>query len=81
MAASLVSVRKVGSGHWDIVVERENFSRNNGVLTSVTTWRYTTTDSMSIDDYKSEDYRRSRVGERALIRQARWWGDKEIVKY
>lgn len=81
MAASLVSVRKCGYGHWDIVVERENFSRKNGVFTSVTTWRYTTTDSMSVDDYKSEDYRRSRKGEKALIRQAKWWGDKEIVKY
>lgn len=81
MSTSLVSVRKCGSGHWDIVVEREYYSRKNGVLTSVTYWRYTTTDSMSVDDYNSEDSRRCCKGERALIRQAKWWGVKENVKY
>jgi hypothetical protein len=36
---------------------------------------------MSVDDYRSDDDRRQKRGEKALIRQAKWWGTKEIEKY
>lgn len=50
-------------------------------FTSITYFRYTTTDSMSVDDYRSDDERRQKRGEKSLIRQARVWGDKHIMRY
>ena len=82
MAFELVRVSKIGAGHWLVLVERDNYSRNGAWrrLTSTTHYRYVTTDSMAVDDYQSEDDRRSRKGAKALIRQARWWGDKFNTK-
>lgn len=81
--AQILRVSPCGPGHWEIIVERDNYSYK-GVwprMTSTTYFRYTTTDSMSVDDYRSDDERRQKRGEKSLIRQARVWGDKHIMRY
>ena len=81
MATQITNIKKVGSGHWSITVEKENYCRKYPYfISSLTIWSYTTTDSMSVDDYRSYDDRRQKRGEKSLIRQAKWWGTKEIVK-
>lgn len=71
-----------GYGHWRVIVEKANYSRKFPIrLTSITRWEYVTTDSESVDDYRSDDYKRVNRGEKALIRQAKWWGDKSVDKY
>lgn len=76
------SIRIKGYGHWEIVVEQENWKRKHPYgLSSITMWTYTTTDSMSIDDYRSDDEKRINNGERRLIYQAKNFGDKEIETY
>lgn len=81
--AQILRISNCGPGHWEIVVERDNYS-HKGLwprMTSTTYFRYTTTDSMSVDDYRSDDERRQKRGEKSLIRQARVWGDKHIMIY
>lgn len=81
MATRISNIKKVGSGHWSITVEKENYCRKYPhFISSLTIWSYTTTDSMSIDAYYSDDSRRSKNGEKRLIFQAKNWGVKEIVK-
>lgn len=82
----IVSLTKVGSGHWKVVVEKTNFKRKpiyhyGRNLSSIIIYTYVTTDSISVDDYRSDDDRRQKRGEKALIRQAKLWGTKEIEKY
>lgn len=82
----IVSLTKVGSGHWKVVVEKTNFKRKpiyhyGRNLSSIIIYTYITTDSVSVDDYRSDDDRRQKRGEKALIRQAKWLGTKEIEKY
>jgi hypothetical protein len=82
----IVSLTKVGSGHWKVVVEKTNFKRKpiyhyGRNLSSVIIYTYVTTDSMAIDAYRSDDDHRIKDGEKALIRQAKWLGTKEIEKY
>ena len=70
------------SGHWEIIVRKYNWRRKYPFgISSITTWTHTTTVSMSVDDYRSDDDRRQNRGEKALIRQAKWLGIKEIEKY
>ena len=77
MAAELRSVSKTGAGHWRVVVEQIYWSRKGDKrVTSRKVWRFTTTDSVSVDDYHCG----GRMGEKALIRQAKWWGDVEYIK-
>lgn len=74
-------MRKTGAGHWHVVVEQEYWSRKGAArVTSIKRWEHTTTNSMAVDDYHSEDCARSRRGERALLRQAKWFGMVEYVK-
>lgn len=81
MAAELRSISKTGAGHWRVVVEQTYWSRKGITrVTSRKVWTYTTTDSMAIDDYNSDDMARERKGEASLIRQAKWWGDVEYIK-
>lgn len=77
----ITTIRKTGAGHWYIEVEKDNYSPSTHYLTSVTTWAHTTTDSMAIDAYRSEDNKRVRDGEARLIKAAKAWGTKEIVHY
>lgn len=82
----IISVTKVGSGHWKVIVEKTNFKRKplyhyGRNLSTIITYTYVTTDSISIDDYKSEDDRRQRKGEKALIWQAKNYGDKDVTKF
>jgi hypothetical protein len=82
----IVSVTFVGNGHWKVVVEKTNFKRKpiyhyGRNLSSIIIYTYVTTDSMSVDDYRSDDDHRQKKGEKALIRQAKWLGIKEIEKY
>lgn len=77
----IVSITKTGSGHWRVVVERYNYSRCYPIrVTSVTRWTCITTNSMAIDDYRSDDERRVKRGEKALIRETKWRGFKELEK-
>ena len=81
MAAEIRSISKTNSGMWRVVVEQIYWSRKRPArVTSRKMWRYDTTDSVSIDDYNSDDTVRSRRGELALVRQAKWWGDVEYIK-
>lgn len=78
----ITELRKVSSGAYRISVEKENYSRKFPMrLTSITRYTYTTTCMPDVDDFHSDDERRSARGERNLIRQCRWWGEKEMVKY
>lgn len=71
-----------GRGHWEIIVRKYNWRRTYPFgISSITTWTHTTTDSMAIDAYRSDDEHRIKNGEKALIRQAKWQGTKEIEKY
>lgn len=72
-------ISKVGYGHWEVVVCHDNYGRgrNKYRITSVTMWKYVTTDSMSIDDFRSDDPVRQKRGEKALIRQAKMFGLKK----
>lgn len=71
-----------GYGHWKIVVEQEHWRRKYPFgLSSITTWTYITTDSVSIDAYRSDDDSKVKDGENCLIYQAKTWGVKEIEKY
>lgn len=82
MDTRITELTLIGSGHWRVVVEKENYSRKFPIrVTSITRWKYITTDTISVDDYRSDDYKRVNRGEKALIRQAKWWGDKSIEKY
>lgn len=78
--AHITSIQKTGAGHWLVTVERDNYSPKTRNWTSTTRWTYTTTDSMAIDAYCSDDEDRQRDGEQRLIWQAQTWGDKEIMK-
>jgi hypothetical protein len=82
----IVSITKVGGGHWKVVVEKTNFKRKplyhyGRNLSTIITYTYVTTDSMSIDDYNSEDSRKQKRGEKTLIWQAKTYGDKDITKF
>lgn len=77
----IVSITKTGSGHWKVVAERYNYARCYPMrVTSVTRWTCLTTNSMAIDDYRSDDQRRVKRGEKALIREAKWKGFRENEK-
>jgi len=81
MATRITNINKVGSGHWSITVEKENYCRKYPYfISSLTFWTYTTTDSMSIDAYYSDNVHRVKDGEKRLIYQAKNKGVKEIVK-
>lgn len=80
MKADYIKITPTGHGHWRVVVERYNFSPKDRRITSFTKWTVVTTDSMSIDDYKSNDDKRCIRGERNLIWQAKTRGIKEVVK-
>jgi hypothetical protein len=76
------NIHCTGRGHWRIIVEQEHWMRKYPFgLSSITLWEYTTTDSMAIDDYKSDDYQRQRNGEHRLIRQAKAYGTKIVERY
>lgn len=77
----IVTISKTGAGHWYIEVEKDNYSPSSHRLTSITTWSYITTDSMAIDDYRSDDDQRVKEGEARLIWAAKTWGTKEINHY
>lgn len=77
----IVNITKTGAGHWKVVAERYNYSRCYPIrVTSVTRWTCTTTNSMAIDDYYSDDQRQVKRGEKALIREAKWNGFRENEK-
>jgi hypothetical protein len=66
---SIYSIKKLSYGHWEIVVSQNFYKRKYPFSYSSTKyWRYTTTDSMAIDDYRSDDDRRSKRGLKQLIR-------------
>lgn len=76
----ITSISKVSYGHWKIVVEKQNFNKQCH-LSSVTKWKYTTTDSMLIDDYnRGESYAKVRQAENMLIYMAKKHGSKRIIK-
>lgn len=81
MKADYILIITKGSGHWRVIVERYNYSPKTRFETSITRWTVDTTDSMSIDDYRSDDTTRSKMGEKRLIWQAKTWGTKEIVRH
>lgn len=77
----IVSITKTSSGHWRVIAERYNYSRRYPIrVTSVTRWTHLTTNSMAIDDYHSDDKRRVKRGEKALIREVKWKGFRENEK-
>lgn len=82
----IIGITKVGSGHWRVIVEKTNFKKKpiyhyGRNLSTIITYTYITTDSVSIDDYNSEDSRRQKRGEKALIWQTKTYGDKDITKF
>lgn len=77
----LVSISKISSGHWKVVVERYNYSRTMPVrVTSITRWVHVTTDSVSIDNYYSGSESKAKSAEKSLVRSARWFGRKEYER-
>jgi hypothetical protein len=80
MRVDYIRIISIGAGHWRVIVERYNYSPKTRITTSTTRWTVVTTDSMSIDDYKSEDEKRYKRGEKRLIWQAKTWGTKELIR-
>ena len=74
-------IDRTGSGSWKVVVERYYFHRNSpNNISSIVIYTYTTTDSMTIDDYYSDDRKRYLRGAKHLIQMAKLYGTKEIDK-
>ena len=73
------SIMSAGFGHWRVIVVHYNYGRgeNRFRTTSTTEWEHITTDSMAIDDFRSDDPARQKRGEKALIRQAKRYGFKK----
>lgn len=75
-------VEFAGYGHWKVTVEQDYYSKpsikNNfhWKRTSTTTWTYTTTDSMLIDDYNDG----KKKARKDLIRIVRANGSKKNTK-
>ena len=80
MKADYIRITTTGPGHWRVVVERFNFSPKTKRITSSTIWTVDTTDSMSIDAYRSSDEKRFNDGQRRLVWQAKTYGTKEIIR-
>lgn len=77
---SISSITKIGYGHWKVVVVKRNYNREC-MLNSITEWKYTTTDSMLIDDYNhGESNAKVRQAENMLIYMAKKHGSKRIIK-
>lgn len=76
------SIMPVGRGHFDIIVEQLNFQKKSPYkITSVTIWRHRTTNTTAIDDFRSDKITQSKNGENELIRCAKLYGTKTILKY
>lgn len=77
---SIDSITKIGYGHWKVVVVKCNYNKK-GILSSVTEWKYTTNDSILIDDYNhGESNAKVKQAENMLIYMAKKHGSKQIFK-
>lgn len=82
MGAFIETIRRSGSGCYDVKVIKPNYSRKYPYLrTSETVWVYRCECMPLIDDYRSDELKRSDRAEKHLIRLAKWRGDKTIVRY
>lgn len=78
--AEIKSIKKVGHGHFEIIVEQNNYKRKYPFgLSSVTTWKYTTNLTYLIDDYKDDDWYKSRMAKIKIIRLVKENGMKNLV--
>lgn len=79
--AEIKSIKKVGHGHFEIIVEQNNYKRKYPFgLSSVTTWKYTTNDTMLIDDFNDDNYAKSNKAKKILIKLTKLKGIKTIKK-
>lgn len=77
MKTEIESVLPKGYGHWEVICFRHNWSKGlRPCITSTSMWKYTTNDSMLIDDYKSG----IKCAEVQLIRKCKEYGHKTILK-
>lgn len=75
------SIKKVGHGHFEIIVEQYNYKRKYPFgLSSVTTWKYTTNLTYLIDDYNDvNDWYKLRRARIKIIRLVKENGVKNLV--
>ena len=75
-------VTKVWHGHWDVEVRKDNYKRKYPHnLSSTTIWTYRTTDSISVDNYHSDEDYCVKKGKKSLIKQAKLYGRKSTIFY
>ena len=78
MATIISSVRKVGYGHWDVIVEQDNYKRKFPyTLSSKTQWKYRTNDSLLIDEHMHDG---TKGAYKRLVYMAKKYGTKKLIK-
>ena len=71
------SILPSGYGHWKVTVKQYNFGRKTHHITSTSIWKYTTNDSVLVDEVKYENIKRA---DKDLIRKVKLNGYKIIEK-